>query len=156
MGQGISLKSERKNPWFKPWFNILLHTQSIVCATHSIRSMFRVLGIYNFGFSQIFFLLLGETMPLSNFQPLTWDSRVTSTLSSRPQRKRPWLSYTARGTTETLSRSPLLVGITSNLSMTQEKDPKASQWKLHIGNEWRRVLAHQHRVGLPIKLFQIF
>ena len=33
MGQGISLKSERKNPWFKPWFNILLHTQSIVCAT---------------------------------------------------------------------------------------------------------------------------
>ena len=27
------LKSERNNPWFKPWFNILLHTQSIVCAT---------------------------------------------------------------------------------------------------------------------------
>ena len=33
MGQGISLKSERNNPWFEPWFNILLHTQSIVCAT---------------------------------------------------------------------------------------------------------------------------
>ena len=33
MGQGISLKSERNNPWFKPWFNILLRTQSIVCAT---------------------------------------------------------------------------------------------------------------------------
>ena len=33
MGQGISLKSERNNPWFKPWFNILLHTQSIVYAT---------------------------------------------------------------------------------------------------------------------------
>ena len=33
MGQGISLKSERNNPWFKPLFNILLHTQSIVCAT---------------------------------------------------------------------------------------------------------------------------
>ena len=33
MGQGINLKSERNNPWFKPWFNILLHTQSIVCAT---------------------------------------------------------------------------------------------------------------------------
>ena len=45
MWQGISLKSERNNPWF----NILLHTQSIVCACHSIRSMFRVLGIYNFG-----------------------------------------------------------------------------------------------------------
>ena len=44
MGQGISLKSERNNPWFKPWFNILLHTQSIF-----IRSMFRVLGMYNFG-----------------------------------------------------------------------------------------------------------
>ena len=24
------LKSENNNPWFKPWFNILLHTQSIV------------------------------------------------------------------------------------------------------------------------------
>ena len=33
MGQGISLKSERNNPWFKPWFNILLHTQSNVRAT---------------------------------------------------------------------------------------------------------------------------
>ena len=33
MGQGISLKSERNNPWFKPWFNILLHTQSIVYVT---------------------------------------------------------------------------------------------------------------------------
>ena len=29
----MSLESERNNPWFKPWFNILLHTQSIVCAT---------------------------------------------------------------------------------------------------------------------------
>ena len=29
MGQGISLKSERNNPRF----NILLHTQSILCAT---------------------------------------------------------------------------------------------------------------------------
>ena len=27
-----NLKSERNNPWFKPWFNILRHTQSIVCA----------------------------------------------------------------------------------------------------------------------------
>ena len=32
-GQGISLKSERSNRWFKPWFNILLHTQSVMCAT---------------------------------------------------------------------------------------------------------------------------
>ena len=32
MGQDISLKSKRKNPWFKSWFNFL-HTQSIVCAT---------------------------------------------------------------------------------------------------------------------------
>ena len=28
-----NLKSERNNWWFKPWFNIILHTQSIVCAT---------------------------------------------------------------------------------------------------------------------------
>ena len=37
-----NLKSENNNPWFKPWFNILLHTQSINCVCHS------VLGIYNF------------------------------------------------------------------------------------------------------------
>ena len=49
MVQVISSKSERNKSWFKPWFNILLHTQSIVC--HSMRSMFRVLGIYNFDYS---------------------------------------------------------------------------------------------------------
>ena len=27
------MKSGNDNPWFKPWFNILLHTQSILCAT---------------------------------------------------------------------------------------------------------------------------
>ena len=27
-----NLKSENNNPWFKPWFNILLHIQSIVFA----------------------------------------------------------------------------------------------------------------------------
>ena len=36
MGPGISLKSERNNPWFKPWFNILLHTQPIVCASVNV------------------------------------------------------------------------------------------------------------------------
>ena len=31
MGQDISLKSKRKNPWFKPWFNILCtHIQMCV------------------------------------------------------------------------------------------------------------------------------
>ena len=28
-----NLISENNNPWFKPWFNILLHAQSIMCAT---------------------------------------------------------------------------------------------------------------------------
>ena len=28
-----NMKSENNNPWFKLWFDILLHTQSIVCAT---------------------------------------------------------------------------------------------------------------------------
>ena len=34
LNHGLSgdLKSENNNPWFKPWFNSLLHTQSIVCA----------------------------------------------------------------------------------------------------------------------------
>ena len=31
--RSLSLKIERNNPWFKPWFKILLPTQSIVCAT---------------------------------------------------------------------------------------------------------------------------
>ena len=31
--QPKNLKSENSNPWFKQWFNILLRTQSIVCAT---------------------------------------------------------------------------------------------------------------------------
>ena len=34
-----NLKSENNNPWFKPWFNILLHTQSIVCATVDSRCL---------------------------------------------------------------------------------------------------------------------
>ena len=32
-GAGYKLEKWQKNPWFKPWFNILLHTQSIVYAT---------------------------------------------------------------------------------------------------------------------------
>ena len=43
-----NLKSENNNPWLKPWFNILLHTQSIVCATADTQSLEKVLGIYNF------------------------------------------------------------------------------------------------------------
>ena len=41
-------KLKGKNPCFKPWFNILLHTETIVYATVYLRSMFRVLGINNF------------------------------------------------------------------------------------------------------------
>ena len=42
-GAGYKLEKWNKNPWFKPWFKIN-------CVCHSIRSMFRVLGIYNFGY----------------------------------------------------------------------------------------------------------
>ena len=51
MRHSISFKSEINNPGFKPGF-ILLHTHSIVCMCHSIRTMFRVLGIYNFASRQ--------------------------------------------------------------------------------------------------------
>ena len=37
-----NLKSENNNPWIKPWFNILMHTQSIVCAT--LESQLKNLG----------------------------------------------------------------------------------------------------------------
>jgi hypothetical protein len=43
MGQGISLKSERKIPMI---LHFTAYTMNCVC--HCIRSMFRVLGIYNF------------------------------------------------------------------------------------------------------------
>ena len=43
-----NLKSENNKPWFKPWFNILMHTQSIVCATVD-RQCLEYLGYtYNF------------------------------------------------------------------------------------------------------------
>ena len=38
-----NLKSKRSNLWFKPWFNILLQSQS-----KKIKSVFRVLGTYIF------------------------------------------------------------------------------------------------------------
>ena len=40
-----NMKRENNNPRFKSGFNILLDTQSIVCATVD---SFRVLGIYNY------------------------------------------------------------------------------------------------------------
>ena len=49
MGQGISLKSERNNPWFK----ILLHTQSIVCATVQGQCL-EYLGYKTLGMALIF------------------------------------------------------------------------------------------------------
>ena len=51
MGQGISLKNKMLNHGLNHELFILLHTQSIVCATVYVRSMFRVLGIHNFVFN---------------------------------------------------------------------------------------------------------
>ena len=47
MGQDMCLKSERKKPIdLNNDFTFSAHTINCVC--HSMRSMFRVLGIYNF------------------------------------------------------------------------------------------------------------
>ena len=46
MGQDISLKSERKNHDLNHDLTFSAHTINCVC--HSIRSMFRVLDVYNF------------------------------------------------------------------------------------------------------------
>ena len=43
------MKSENNNPWFIPWFNVLLYSQSIVCATVDSQCLEYLLGIYNFG-----------------------------------------------------------------------------------------------------------
>ena len=50
MGEDISLKSERKN------HDLTFSAHTINCMCHSIRSMFRVLGIHNFGTSTKWFL----------------------------------------------------------------------------------------------------
>ena len=49
MGKDISLKSERKPHDLNHDLTVSAHTINCVC--HSIRSMFRVLGIYNFDLS---------------------------------------------------------------------------------------------------------
>ena len=46
MGQGISLKSEMKNHDLN--HDLIFFAHTIDCVCHSIRSMFRVLGVYNF------------------------------------------------------------------------------------------------------------
>ena len=43
-----NLESKRNNPWFKPWFNILLQLQFIVVDAKQWGFVFRVLGIYTF------------------------------------------------------------------------------------------------------------
>ena len=47
MGQSISLKSEKITPDLNHDLTFAAHTINFVC--HSIRSMFKVLGTYNFG-----------------------------------------------------------------------------------------------------------
>ena len=61
MRQGISVKSERINPWFKPWFNTLLHTQLIATLRNVI-----------FFFIQIHYSIkvLGDLLVTSQ----TWNS----------------------------------------------------------------------------------
>ena len=44
-----NLKSENNNPWFKLWFNILQHTQSIVCAIVDSQCLEYLGYMYNFG-----------------------------------------------------------------------------------------------------------
>ena len=52
MGQDISSKSERNNHDLINDLTFSAHTINYVC--HSIRSMFRVLGVYNFESAKIF------------------------------------------------------------------------------------------------------
>ena len=47
MGQGISLKSKWKS-WIKSWV-IYFTAHTINCVCHCIKSMFRILSVYNFG-----------------------------------------------------------------------------------------------------------
>ena len=49
MGQDISLKSEMKTHDLNHDLTFSAHTFN--CACHSIRSMFRVLGMYNFAYA---------------------------------------------------------------------------------------------------------
>ena len=38
-GAGYKLERWKNNPWFKPWSNVLLHTQSNVCATVKVQCL---------------------------------------------------------------------------------------------------------------------
>ena len=49
MGQGVSFKSERKIPGHDLYHDLTFSAHTIHCVCHSIRSMFRLLVIYNFG-----------------------------------------------------------------------------------------------------------
>ena len=60
MGLCINLKSEKNNPWFKQWLDILLCTQSIVC----------VLGIYNFEYASFMNILQACRSRRCNGTPL--------------------------------------------------------------------------------------
>ena len=59
MGQDISLKSERKTHELNHDLTFSAHTINCVC--QSIKSMFRVLGVYNFGNGM-------NSIPVSKFQ----------------------------------------------------------------------------------------
>ena len=71
-----SLKSENNNPWFKPWFNILLHTQSIVCATVGSQCL-EYLGYITLCISRLLLkFLIWETALLVNTSPIALEPYV--------------------------------------------------------------------------------
>ena len=70
-----NLKSENNDPWYRPWFNIVLNTQSIVCATvDSHCLLFKVLGIHNFGC-----ILLGKLFPMTIYWQKQFHTRERDT-----------------------------------------------------------------------------
>ena len=68
IGQGISLKNETKK---KHDLNVIAHKINCVC--HSIRSMFRVLGMYNFGLVRKVLKLSGGPVTAERW----WRSNLT-------------------------------------------------------------------------------
>ena len=61
MGQDISLKRERKNHDLNRDLTFSAHTIDCVC--HSIKSLFRVLGVYNFAHTIKWYDVLVVRMP---------------------------------------------------------------------------------------------
>ena len=112
------LKSENNNPWFKPRFNILLHTQSIVCATVDSQYLEYLWYIY-FGptfESGNMYVVINKTLITPNKSGINGRLRIKT--PNAPPREHLQCMYTRRYTFLCIGRIGKLIRLMI-LSITQ-------------------------------------